>query len=101
MFDDAIDAAPARSSTEAVAQVCEIFCTAGSDNFDVAVFGVADPTAKIEFAGFAVNEPTEAYALHATLNEEVENHSQIWPVFQKQALRCNTDKSPVSKAQIG
>ena len=47
---------------------------AGGEDFDFAFFGVADPPTQIERAGLAVNEPAEAYALHAAVNEEVSNH---------------------------
>ena len=51
-----------------------VFGGAGGDNFDVAIFGVANPATEIEFTGFAVNEPAKAYALYATFDEEVEDH---------------------------
>lgn len=75
VFDETIDAAAARAAAEALAELVEVFGGAGGDNFDVAVFGVADPAAQVEFAGFAVNEPAKADTLHASLNEKMENHS--------------------------
>jgi hypothetical protein len=75
VFEEAVDAAAAGAAAEALAQFVQVFCGAGGHDFDVAVFGVADPAAEVEFAGFAVNEPAEAYALYATLNEKMENHS--------------------------
>ena len=69
-----VDAAAAGAAAEALAEFIEVFGGASGDNFDVAIFGVADPAPKIEFAGFAVNEPAEAYSLYAALDEEVENH---------------------------
>ena len=74
VFDEAVNAAAARAAAEAVAEVGEVFDGAGGDDFDIAVFGVADPAAQVEFAGFAVYEPAKAYALYAALNEEVKNH---------------------------
>ena len=54
VLDEAVDAAPrgpwrrlARSSARSAGG-------AGGDDFDVAVFGVADPAAEVEFAGLAV-----------------------------------------------
>jgi hypothetical protein len=74
VFEEAVDAAAAGATAETMAQFVQVFCGASGYDFNVAVFGVADPAAEVEFAGFAVNEPAEAHTLHATLNEEVENH---------------------------
>ncbi len=75
VFDDAVNAAAARAAAKAGAKLVEVVGVAGGDNFDVAIFGIADPTAQFEFAGFAVNEPAEAYSLNAALNEKVKDHS--------------------------
>ncbi len=74
VLDEAINAAAARATAEAVAEVREVFGRAGSYDFNIAVFGVAYPAAQVELAGFAVNERAEAYALHPALNEEMKNH---------------------------
>ena len=71
VFDKAVDPASAGAAAEAPAEFVEVFGGAGGDDFDVAVFGVADPAAEVNLAGFAVNEPAEADTLYAALNEEV------------------------------
>ena len=86
VFDEAIDAAAAGSAAEAAAQFVEVFGGAGGYDLDVAIFGVADPAAQGEFAGFAVYEPAEADTLYATLNEKVEDHG---------------DKASVSEGGLG
>jgi len=71
VFDEVVDAATAGAAAQALAEIVEVFGGAGGDNFDVAIFGVSNPAPEIEFAGFAVNEPAEAYALYASFDEEV------------------------------
>jgi len=83
MLDDAVDAGAAGSAAKAGAKFGQIAGCARGDNFDVALFGIAHPTAQIELAGLALNEPAEPDALNATLNEEVEDHSiEPRPVLQ-------------------
>jgi hypothetical protein len=74
VFDEAVDAAATGAAAQAGAQFGQVGFFAVGDHFHFAVFGVAHPAAQVEFAGFAVNEPAEAYSLHATLNEKVKNH---------------------------
>jgi hypothetical protein len=63
MLDDFVDATATWATVERVAQVGEGFKIAGGYDFDVAVFGVADPAFELELAGLAMDEPAEAYAL--------------------------------------
>jgi hypothetical protein len=81
VLDEAVDAAAAGASAEALAEIGEVFDRTGCDDFDIAFFGVADPAVEVEFAGFAMDEPAESYALDAALNEEVENHSSGYRQF--------------------
>jgi hypothetical protein len=74
MLQDVIDAGATGAAAEAGPKFVEVVGRAGSEDFHVAIFGIADPAAEVEFAGFAVNKPPEADALHAAANEEVENH---------------------------
>lgn len=74
MFDDAVDTAAAWAFLERSAELVEIIGFAGGYDFDFAVFGVAYPASECEFAGLAVNEPAEAYALNASTDEEMKNH---------------------------
>ena len=90
VLDESINATATWASAEALAKFVQIFGRAGGDYFHVAIFGVADPSPQEEFAGFAVNEPAEANTLYAALNEEVKNHIQPEPVFQRRAGRRNT-----------
>jgi hypothetical protein len=76
VLDEAVDAAAARTFAQAGAQFGEVRGRAGSHNFHIAILCVADPAAQVEFAGFAVDEPAEADALNATLDEEVKDHDQ-------------------------
>ncbi len=63
-----------RAALERGAELGEAFGIARDDYFDIAIFGVADPAFELEFAGLAVDEPAEAYALNAASNEEVKDH---------------------------
>ena len=74
VFDQAIDAAAAGATAEGLAKFVQVFSGASRDHFDVAIFGVAYPSAQSQLAGLAVNKPAEADALYPALNEEVENH---------------------------
>ena len=74
MFEEAVDSGASGALAEAGAEVGEVFGGARGDDFNVAVFGVADPAGESEFAGLAVNEPAEADTLDATLNEKMKNH---------------------------
>jgi hypothetical protein len=79
VFVDLVDAAAARSMAEFGAEMAEGFFVAGDHDLDVTVFGVANPAAEGEFAGFAMDEPAEADTLDASFNEEVEDHRrQVW-----------------------
>jgi len=68
MLDEAVDATAARTAAQAGAEFGEVFGRAVGNDFHFAFFRVADPATQVEFAGLAVNEPAEAYALDATLN---------------------------------
>jgi hypothetical protein len=74
VLDDTVDAAAAWAFAERCAQLVQIFGFAGGYDFDVAVFGIANPAFEFELAGFAVNEPAEADALDASADEEVKDH---------------------------
>jgi len=74
VFEDAVDASASRAFAEADAKFGEIGWSAGCNDLNVAVFGVADPTGQAEFAGLAVDEPAEAYTLNATLYEKMKHH---------------------------
>jgi hypothetical protein len=71
---DLVDAAAARAFFKLGAEFVEIFGRAGGDDFDCAVVGVADPAAKAELGGLAMDEPAKADALNAAADEEVKNH---------------------------
>lgn len=74
MLDDTINARPTRSASKTGTQLREVIGHAGSDHFNVSIFGVAHPAAQFEFGGLALHEPAKPYTLYATLNEEVANH---------------------------
>jgi len=74
VLDDLVDATAARALSELSAEFVEVFGRAGGDDFDVPGVGVADPAAKAELGGFAVDEPAKADALYAAADEEVKDH---------------------------
>ena len=74
MFDDVVNAASAGALAEAGAEFGEVVGCPGCDDFNVAIFSVADPAGEAEFAGLAVDEPAEADTLYATLNKKMKNH---------------------------
>lgn len=77
MLDDGVDAAAARTLVEFGAEFGEGFGIAGSEEFDFAAIGVADPSAQAECGGLAMDEPAEADALNTPANEKVENHIEL------------------------
>jgi len=77
VLDDLVDAAAAGTFLELGAEIGEVFGGAGGEDFDVAGVGVADPAAKAELGGFAVDEPAKADALNAAADEEVKNHRTV------------------------
>jgi hypothetical protein len=77
VFDDSIDAAAARAFVQFCAQSSEVSSIASGNDFDVSTVGVADPTAEIEFCGFAMHEPAKADALNPAANVEVKNHVEF------------------------
>jgi hypothetical protein len=89
MLDDVIDTASAGAAAQAGAEFGEVAVIAGGDNFHVAIFGIADPAAQVEFAGFAMHEPAEADALNSALNEEVKNHERAKASFADGGVLCN------------
>jgi hypothetical protein len=70
----AIHSAPSRSPAKACAQFRQVVGTARGHNLHVAVLGIAYPAAQIQFAGLAMDKPSEPNALHSTLNQEMKNH---------------------------
>lgn len=65
VFDHFVDPAATWAALEGGAEFSEVFFGAGYDDFDVTVFSVADPAFEVEFAGLAMDEPAEAYALYS------------------------------------
>ena len=89
MLEEVIDAAAAGAPAKAGAQFGQILGGTGGHDFHFAFFGVAHPSAQVEFAGLALYKPAEAYPLHATLNQKMKNHcSEPWPVLQMCLLRA-------------
>ncbi len=98
VLDKAVDSAAAGAAAQARPQFCKIFGSAGSDDFHIAILSIAHPSAQIEFAGFAMNEPAESHALHAPLNQKMENHRcEPLSVFQMRFLHATrrTQLNPV------
>jgi hypothetical protein len=69
-----VDAGTARSAADGGAQFGKVFRSAGSHDFHVAVFGVADPAMQIEFGRLALDKPAESDSLDTAANEEVKDH---------------------------
>jgi hypothetical protein len=74
VFEEAVDSGASGALAEAGAEVGEVFGGARGDDFNVAVFGVADPAGESEFAGLAVDKPAEADTLYATLHKKMKDH---------------------------
>ena len=68
MLDEAVDTASARTAAKAGAKFGEVGGLSVGDDFDIAIFSVADPAAQVEFAGFAVDEPAKAHSLYAAFD---------------------------------
>jgi hypothetical protein len=66
VFDDLVNAAAAWAFLERGAQFGETLLVAGYNDFNVAIFCVADPAFEGEFASFAMDEPAESNALDAS-----------------------------------
>jgi len=76
VLDDGVYAAAAGAFAKLGAEIGEVVRVAGGYDFYLAGVGVADPAVQVELGGFAVDEPAEADALHASANKEVENHQK-------------------------
>ena len=88
MLDDIVDTRTARTAAKATAKLIEIAGVASRDYFHFAILSVTYPPAQFQLAGLALHEPAEANTLHATLNEEVNNHGdEPRPVLQMGARR--------------
>ncbi len=74
VLDDMVDSRAARTSVKARAKFVEIAGVARSQDLDFALLGITHPPAQFQLAGLALHEPAEAYTLHATLNEEMNDH---------------------------
>jgi hypothetical protein len=93
VLNQAINAAAARAAAQTGAKLGEVGFTASGYDFDIAIFGVANPAAQFELAGFAVNKPAKAYSLHTALNQKMENHrDRPVPVLQMSRM-CATAAS--------
>jgi anthranilate synthase/aminodeoxychorismate synthase-like glutamine amidotransferase len=97
VLDEVINTASARALSQAGAQFCEIGHIARGYDFYIAVFSVADPAAQLQFAGFTVNKPPKAHALHASLYKKMQNHRhRLWSVLQMGRMRATLSHAQVS-----
>ena len=88
VLDDIVDARTAWTAAKATAKLIEIAGLASRDDFHFAILCVAHPPAQFKLAGLTLHEPAKANTLHATLNEEVNNHgNEPGPVLQMGARR--------------
>jgi len=86
VFDDAVDARASRAAAQADAKLVKVAGVACRHDFNIAILGVAHPSAQLELCGLALDKPAEADALHAALNEEMKNHGDgPKPVLQMRA----------------
>ena len=74
VLQNAIHPAATGTATETAAEVIKVFCRAGSDDLDIAVFCVANPAAQLQLAGLTVNKPAETDTLYTAANEKVKHH---------------------------
>jgi len=65
---DGIDAASARASPQGFVQLVEVRRVARGDDFDMAVFGIAHPAAKVKPGSFAMDKPPKSDALDAAFD---------------------------------
>jgi len=96
VLNDAVNASAARAAMEAQAQFGEIGGRTGCDDLDVALFSVANPAGKAEFAGLAMDKPAKTNTLNATLNEKMKNHGwghrkRLEPVLQMERRGATGD----------
>jgi hypothetical protein len=73
-LDNAVYAAAARATPETSAERSQIVGRAGGDHLDLALLGVADPSAQVELVGLAMNKPAKTYPLYPASNKKVKNH---------------------------
>lgn len=95
VFDNVVDAAAARAFVELGAEFGDRFGRPGGDDFHLSCVGVADRTAKGEFGGLAVHEPTKSDALHSALYEKVNNHERT----VSQSYTVTRNRTPVGRKQ--
>lgn len=74
LHQDGVDPTPARAFVESFVELGQVRPIAGRDDFNVTVFGVADPAAKIECGGLTMDKPAKSNALHAAFDEVVVDH---------------------------
>jgi hypothetical protein len=75
VFDDGIDATAPRTFAEGEGEIGEGVRIARGEDFDMAVFGVADPALERKSGGFAMDEPAKSDPLNAPFDEEMTNQT--------------------------
>ena len=68
LFKNGIDPAAAGAFVKRLTEFSETFGRSSGDGFNVAVLSVADPAAKVELSGLAMDKPAESDALDATFD---------------------------------
>jgi hypothetical protein len=74
LHENGVNAASARAFVQSFVELGQVRFIAGGNDLNVTVFGIADPAAKVEGSGFAMNEPAKSYALDAAFDELVVDH---------------------------
>jgi hypothetical protein len=88
MLDDLVDTAAPRPFVQLRPQIAERARLAGHNDLDLAVVGVAHPTAQAKLSRLAMDKPSKADTLDPTANEEVENHRRA--LVSQTDLPCAT-----------
>ncbi len=68
VFEHGVDAAAPGTFGERLAEFGKLLGLARGDNFNMAVFGISDPTMESESGGLAMDEPAESNALDAAFD---------------------------------
>jgi hypothetical protein len=80
MLDYLIDAAAARTAMERCAQLGEAPGLACGNDFDIAVFGIANPAFQLQLAGFSMHEPSKAHSLYSSPHQKMQHHCYFTPI---------------------
>src|ERR1700679_2104359 len=92
MFNDSINSAASRTLLQGNLQLREQRFVARGHNLNVSLVGVLHPAVQAKFSRLPLHEPAEANPLHATLDQEMEDHKmQLSPTDVSAFRSIDTD----------